>query len=129
MRIGRFTSRLSSNARFGRDITLRRTAESNYDANGRWLEGAATETPLVANVQPATARQREVLPEGDREMEAIAVVLETYNRGAVLPIKSGSTLQDADSLVVGGVVYIVRDVADRSIHGHLEIVATREEGQ
>jgi hypothetical protein len=65
------------------DLTISRPS-TGFDANGRRTNSAASTFPARASVQPASGRDLQRLPEGDRDREALTVftsaVLHTGDR-------------------------------------------------
>jgi hypothetical protein len=53
-------------------ITINRSLGGDY-VDGRWVSMGVTAIAVTASVQPAGARQKQSLPEGDRAKEVISV--------------------------------------------------------
>lgn len=66
-------------------ITVRSFAAGAFDdSTGRWVQGASTETPRDAVVQPSTPREIRQLPELERYQEAITIF-------TLLPLQTGNS--------------------------------------
>ncbi|MCK5617397.1 hypothetical protein KAR91_86845, partial [Candidatus Pacearchaeota archaeon] len=64
-------------------------------------------------------------------LDAISILFETTDFDAISPIRIGKNQTDSDIVIpnVTGISYAVRVSHDMSTYGHLEIFATRLEGQ
>lgn len=103
-------------------ITRRRYAAGSRGSDGRWTRGAVTDTDLFATVQPANARDLQILPEGLRQRDAIKL----YTDDAVLRTANQNGQGDADEVVVDGVSYEVQSIArQRAVMAHYKALATR----
>lgn len=111
-------------------ITRRRRAAGTRAATGYWTPGAATDTSIVASVQPATGEDLQVLPEGLRTARGIRVFTSSELRTADPTV--GTT---SDELVIAGLygidsgtyqVQLVKAFLHRGLQHH-DAVATRHQ--
>lgn len=105
-------------------ITRRRFAPGSRGSDGRWVEGASTDATIAASVQPLEGRDREILPEGDRQKDGIKV----YTTSDLEPVNQHTAPEGAsgDHVLVDGIAYEVRNVArQRSIIPHYRAFAVR----
>lgn len=86
-------------------ITRTTYAVGSWSSTGRWVSGAGTTSTITASVQPAGAKELDLLPEGDRVRDPRAVWTATE-----LSTGGQHTGTSPDRLSVGGVVYEVRSV-------------------
>lgn len=84
--------------------TLRRRAAGVF-TSGRWIDGAETESTIVASVQPLTSDELLQLPEGDRSKGARRVYTESE-----LQAGDESAGLVADRIVWGGEEWEVHKV-------------------
>ena len=88
-------------------ITRRRFAAGSRGADGRYVPGPPTETPIRASVQPLTGADLQTLEEGDRQRDPKRVYtdsdLRTTNQHVTPKTK-------ADHVIIDSVVYQVRTV-------------------
>jgi len=78
-------------------VTRRRYAAETRDANGYATRGASTDTAIMATgPQPATGRDLQLLPEGERVKTAIKL----YTDSAVLRTVDRATKLPADEVIV-----------------------------
>lgn len=63
-------------------ITLRRVAAGSRGSDGRWSDGARTDSSITASVQPAQGEDLQALPEGLRSRRTIKVYTTTELRTA-----------------------------------------------
>lgn len=110
-------------------ITRRRYAAGSRGADGRWVEGTATDTSIVASVQPASGEELQRLPEGERTRVAIQVYTATELRAT---LQAGGTR--SDSLIIAGLVgiddgtYQVAQVDPYyALLGHHDAIAVKEQ--
>lgn len=83
--------------------TLIRYASGTRDATGRYVEGAATSTPITGAIQPMPGRMRQALPEGLREKDGRKILTEHQIR----PASHYGSGRSADQIVVDGITYDV----------------------
>jgi hypothetical protein len=86
------------------NVSLKREAEGQYDANGDWIAGTATTSSIRAAIQPASGRKLDDLPDGIRN-EARWLVW------------SRSELRVNDEITHGGARYRVMHVWPRTDGG------------
>jgi hypothetical protein len=88
-------------------ITRRRFAGGTRGTDGRYVPGAATDTPINASVQPIGGVELQTLEEGDRQRDPKRVYtdsdLRTSNQHVTPKTK-------ADHVIIDSVVYQVRRV-------------------
>ncbi len=106
--------------------TIKRLATGTYTVTrpagsftaGRWVEGTATTFEIVANIQPATPKELERLPEGQRTREVIAVWTDTELKTATVPVGSRG-----DRIAYGGASYEVQAVERWELGGYWKALA------
>lgn len=98
-------------ARFGRAITLSRKLPGSYDQRGQFVEGNQTTIQVIASVQPISARERELLPEGTRIKE----IFKLYTTTELLPPR-GTPPTGGDVVTINGRSYLVTSCQDYSTH-------------
>lgn len=103
-------------ARFATPHTVKRAGGAFV--SGRWQAGAAEEIGIDASVQPATAKELERLPEGQRTRETLAVYTTTELRIA-------APGQAADRLEHDGVTYEVQSVEPWGVGGYFKALAAK----
>jgi len=104
-----------------REITWRSYAAGSYGVDGKWDDGAVTNTTIVASVQEASARDLQQLDAAERAMDPIKAYVvasvETTNQ---------HTSTQAARLVIDGHVYKVRQVGPRHpLIPHVKVLAIR----
>lgn len=102
-------------------VTRRRFAAGARGADGRWSEGASTDTSIAMSVQPISDRELSTLPEGERTGEQ----LKGYTQADV---RTGSARDDvaADHVQVRGSWFEVRQVQEqRAIIPHIKVRLAR----
>lgn len=106
-------------------ITRRRVAAGSRGSDGRWTNGASTDTSIVASVQPAGGEDLQLLPEGLRSRRAVKVYTTTE-----LEVADQAAGVLGDQLVISGLVgiddgtYQVQNVAPYyALLGHHRAVA------
>ncbi len=134
MRIGRQSARRIIRGRhFSSEVTLRVQAVGTRNEHGEYVNGATTETTLRASAEPSTLESmkelRLVLPEGNRIAEAFTFFLATTDQNLAKALRVGTAQTNPDVIVYQGLNYCIRSVKDFTDHGHIMIVATREDGQ
>jgi hypothetical protein len=126
-RIGRRSSKLLNKKRFSRNFVLKQTSGSRV--NGRWVSGVPVETTLFGSIQPASPKQRNSLPEGERLEDAISVFFRTTDKDAIRPLTVGTSQAESDVIIVDGLEWWVRSVDNWFDYGHVTALCTRKEGQ
>lgn len=102
-------------------LTRRRFAAGARGADGRYVEGSATDTPLQGSVQPMPAARIATLPEGERSRDWRVVY--TYTPLRVTDAAAGVS---ADHVLVDGAAYEVRGLAVwRGVLPHYEAQCVR----
>jgi hypothetical protein len=112
------------------NIPLVKRSCAGERVKGSWVKGARTDTPFMGDVQPASGKVLELLPEGKRNTETITVFA---------PIELDFTTADAETQRSGDIIvweerlYEVQIIKKwRSVLAldHWELAATRtKEGQ
>ena len=128
-RIGRLSARILNGSRLGRSFQVRQYPTGSRNEFGDWISGEPVITDMVGSIQPATEKQKLQLPEAERISEAIIVYVATLNADTISPLKVGTTQSQSDIIIIDGLEWSVRAVKNFSDFGHLEIIATRIEGQ
>ena len=103
-------------------VTRTRYAAGSRGSDGRWVEGATTDTTIQCSWQQPTRAQVEILTEGQRQRDPRRVLTTSDLRAA-----SQHDGTSADELTLDGVVYIVQSVAHwRKIRPHYDAVVLRK---
>lgn len=111
-------------------FSLKKQAPGDRDSTGVYVPGAETITPdLNGSIQPLDGKSRNELPEAERLMDAICILYETLDHDAISPLRIGTVQTESDIIIWNGLNWAVRVVYDMALYGHLEIYATRLEGQ
>ena len=97
------------------EITRRRYGAYAIDANRVRNRGASTDTTFTATVAPASWRQLQSLPEGQRSLRSIRVITHTELRG-----EQQHDGLPADEVIRGGFTYRVASVAEHPALGGLQ---------
>lgn len=90
-------------------ITRRRFAVGTRGTDGRFVPGAAADTPFVASVQAAAGQDLEILPEGKRTRDPKRVYTDP---GFDLIGADQHTGESGDHLIIDGIEYEVFRVWD-----------------
>lgn len=90
---------------FRSPITLRRPSPGSY-VNGRWVEGATTDSTITASIQPLTGEDMQSLPEARRESEAYNMFTSTQVR----TVQEAGSNQNSDRILFGGKEFEVHQV-------------------
>jgi hypothetical protein len=103
-------------------VLVSRRDPGAYDPlTGLWTRGVASEFTVDAHVQPATRRDVDLLPEGERAREAIAVYTPAELRTSEVALGL-----EADTLAWSGRTWEVRRLEDWSAQaGYYRAVAVR----
>ena len=118
------------NPAFIESFILKKQAPGDRNDNGVYVPGSETTFPdLEGSVQPLTGKSREELPEGERAFDAICILYGTLDHDAISPLRIGTLQTESDLIVYNNLNWAVRVVNDMATFGHLEIYATRLEGQ
>jgi hypothetical protein len=96
------------------------TRPSGNYVQGRWVEGAAETLEILASVQPATPKELQRLPEGDRTKAVIAIWTTTELRTASSPPGA-----QADRVTYAGSTYEVQAVEAWDLGGYWKALASR----
>lgn len=86
---------------------------------GRWVEGTAETFEITASIQPATPKELQRLPEGDRVRDVIAIWTTTELRVAASPAAQ------ADRVTYAGAVYEVQAVERWDLGAYWKVLASR----
>lgn len=101
---------------FASTFTVQRPTGA-FAADGTWAISGMEEIETIGIIQPATARELELLPEGSRLGDVISVWSRDTVRGA-----DGKTVEP-DIIVNCGKSYRVVKVDPRSPHGYTRVFA------
>ena len=107
---------------------IKQSAGSRND-EGVFVPGSPPPVKKTGSVQPLDGKSRANLPEAERLMDAICVLYLTIDHDAISPLRIGTLQTDSDIIRYRGIKYAVRVVHDMADFGHLEVHATRLEGQ
>lgn len=111
-------------------FTLIRQEPGSRNSEGVYVPGLDIIDPdATGSVQPLDGQQRLELPEAERLMDGKCVLYLTDDFDSIRPLRIGTSQTDSDKIEYKGIQYAVRVVYDMSDYGHLEIYATRLEGQ
>ncbi len=111
-------------------FTLIRQEAGSRDSEGKYVPGNDIIDPDASgSVQPLDGQQRLELPEAERLFDGKCILYLTDDFDSIRPLRIGTSQTDSDIVEYKGIQYAVRVVHDMSDYGHLEIYATRLEGQ
>lgn len=111
-------------------FVLTKQAPGNRDSTGVFVPGGETVFPdLEGSVQPLDGKSRAQLPEAERLLDAICILFWTTDHDAISPLRIGTEQTDSDLITWNGLTWAVRVVHDLATYGHIEVFATRLEGQ
>ena len=82
---------------FRKPITVTRTGQGDYNADGVWVEGIPAELSVRMSVQPLRMDEMDALPEGRRSSRAVKI----YSDTQLLPAEQTSG-QNADQVMWQG---------------------------
>lgn len=100
-------------------VTRRRFAAGSRGTDGRWTDGAATDSTILAAVQPANGDDLAILPEGERSKRARKLYTVTELR--VVSVEDGTS---ADHVQVEGRWWKVLHVEEqRNVIPHYKAIA------
>lgn len=105
-------------------VTRRRYVAGTRTAasEGAWVEGTSTDTEILASVQPANARDLQIIEEGLRQRDAIKV----YTDDEALRTGNQHDGVSADEVIVDGISYQVQSVArQRAVLPHYKAICVR----
>lgn len=105
-------------------VTRRRFAAGSRGSDGRWTDGASTDTSIAMSVQPMTDRDLRSLPEGERSLEQLKGYTEADVR--TLSQQDGAA---ADHIQVRGSWFEVRQVEEQRMvipHKKVRLVRLQE---
>jgi len=107
-------------------LTIYRQVSGSY-VDGRWVEGAVTEVPLLVNIQPLKPYEIMLLPEADRTR----VWVKFYSADYARTFKEGTSGWSADEFIWKDDRYKIMKVDDwtngMGILEHVRVQATRIE--
>lgn len=107
-------------------VIRRRYGTGSFDSSGVFQPGAYTETTLVVEVQQASSREIEILPEGVRHKESRRVY---WPNNDIRTADQYGTAA-ADRFVIGGVVFVAMIANEFRLLNHDRVIVTRlQEGQ
>lgn len=119
------------NPAFIEPFTLTRQAPGTR-SKGIYQPGALTSSDLEGSIQDLTGEERRALPEAYREDDAVCVLYETQDHDLIRALRRGASDQTNPDIITRastGFQYAVRVVHDMADYGHVEIHATKIEGQ
>ena len=110
-------------------FVLIRQDAGDRDDDGIFDPGFDNDDELLGSVQPLDGKSRAQLPEGERLLDAILVLIKTTDHDLVAPLRIGLLQTDSDFIVWNDLKWAVRVVRDFASYGHIKVFATRLEGQ
>lgn len=115
-------STLDAISYFSRAIVLKQKQPGNF-VNGRWVAGATVDVYIRGTLQPTTAEDLEILPEGSRKSGLVTLYTKSEIRIA------GDTLNtESDLIVVSGKTYKALQAHDRTfLGGYYKIILEQVE--
>jgi hypothetical protein len=103
-------------------VTLTRSAPGSYSATGFYSADSTTDSEVLAIIAPASPRELEMLPEGERTKEVISV----FTKEQLRTLVEGTGGTPADRITYNGKVWEVKQVNDYgSQAGYYFALATR----
>lgn len=110
-------------------FVLIRQDSGDRDNTGVYDPGFGNNEELLGSVQQLDGKSRAQLPEGERLLDAIIILHKTTDHDLVAPLRIGELQTDSDTIVWNNLNWAVRAVNDFASYGHMDIIATRIEGQ
>jgi hypothetical protein len=102
-------------------VTRRQYAAGGRGTDGRWDEGAITDTPIYGSPQPAKGKDMELLPEGSRQSDAKRFY--TYE---LLDTENQDDQKSADRIQIDSDWYEVQNVKrERAVIPHYKAVCLK----
>ena len=93
-------------ARFGRPITVKSRTNGSY-VDGYFVAGAETTQSIIASVQRLSAREVQLLKEGDQQRESLKLY-SIYQ----FKVQNETTMEASDYVVIDGKEYMVLSCED-----------------
>ncbi len=104
-------------------FTVHRSSGGNF-ASGGWVEGAGSDITMTGIVHPATAKEHDLLPEGERIKEAFTF----YTVDPIYESRNSPAPATSDNIIYLGVTYQVHWVKNYSVFGYYKSIAVRQDG-
>ncbi len=116
------------------EICLKKETPGKRNDFGEYEEGRVQSFDLRASIEPidpeSQSKLRDIFPEGNRIVDARFFYICTDDEDLVKALRTGDNIQTRrDVIVYNDLEYLIKRIADYSVHGHIEVIATREEGQ
>ena len=89
------------------NLTLRTYANGTHGTDGRFTLGTATDTTIRGSIQPATWKDLQRLPEGERSQDIRKLFTQSV---ASLYVAEAGSLRNSDRIVSGADVFEVSSV-------------------
>jgi hypothetical protein len=102
-------------SRFGRPVIVQSSPAGSY-VDGIWVEPVRTNSTIIASVQPMTPKEVMLLPEGDRQKEAMKLY-STYQ----FKTQKDGTMETSDYVLIDGRTYMVIACTDFVVHNAMKI--------
>lgn len=100
-------------------VTVERENGGSY-VDGIWVDGTISTFKTLASPQPATAKDRQILPEGDRDKDIFKFITKKPVRGL-----SDRDDQSADVIIFKGKRYRIVSPADWDTYGQTTSLGAR----
>jgi len=132
--VRRNARRILNSSLYAEDIKLCKEIPGERNQYGEYEAGRIKEFELKASVEPidpeSQSKYRDILTEGNRSVDARFFYICTVDPDFLKHLRTGQFKQTKrDVIIYNDERYLVRRIADYSQHGHIEVLATREEGQ
>jgi len=126
--------RILNSPLYTEDICVIRQDGGARNKYGEYVAGRDNIYDLKASIEPidpeSASFYRNILPEGNRIIDARFFYIETTDPDFLKALRVGDFGQSQRDIIEHNHIrYIVRRVADYSQHGHIEVLATRQENQ
>tara|TARA_R110000744_G_scaffold20470_1_gene53738 strand:- start:10029 stop:10382 length:354 start_codon:yes stop_codon:yes gene_type:complete len=99
-------------------VTVERQSGGYID--GLWVDGTPTIFKTLCSPQPASAKERQILPEGDRDKDIFKFITKKPLRGV-----SDRDELSADIVIFKGNRYTILSPADWDLYGHTTSLGAR----
>ncbi len=132
--LGRRSARRILNSRkYSEQITIVQQGAGERDSNGEYIDGAEMRFTLRASIENVGLQTMKLLRDnseaGERIIDARYFFIPAQQSNFVRPLRVGPNQTDNDRIIYNGLSYAVSSMDDFSNHGHIEVIATRTEGQ
>ena len=99
---------------FSRALTLKRpTGAGSYDANGIWQRPTYADTPIRGAIQPITAQDIEMMPEGERRKQMVKLYT-----NAEIRVTGDTSQTESDLIDDNGRIYRAIGTYNRFVDGN-----------